>query len=137
MLFRSLLACAEALAGVEIRVEDFSKACDRAVEGDFVYLDPPYVPISRTASFTAYAKGGFQDQQQRRLADCFTALGKRGVKALLSNSMAPLVAELYRAHDLRIVMAARAVNRDAEGRGKVPEALVSNWKVAPQLNLLT
>jgi DNA adenine methylase len=121
----NLRACSAALESAELKVQDFEAACARARAGDFVYLDPPYVPTSRTAAFTAYAKGGFGLEHQRRLSVVFGQLSDRGVVALLSNSDVPEVRELYADFTLATVRASRAVNSDALGRGTVSEVVVS------------
>jgi DNA adenine methylase len=120
----NLRACAAALAGVEILHASFEGvlACARA--GDLVYFDPPYVPLSATSSFTAYAKGGFGPPEQARLAEVFAELVARGTRTLLSNSMTPEVRELYGRFGVRAVLANRAVNSKAERRGAIEEALV-------------
>ena len=123
---QNLVATSRALAGVELSVADFATVRDRAQRGDFVYFDPPYVPVSTTASFTAYAKAGFGPADQVRLRDVVVELAGGGVHFLLSNSMTPSVRELYGAFDIATVHASRSVNRNADGRGKVEEALVSN-----------
>lgn len=125
----NLRACAQALRGAELRVAAFDDSLARAESGDFVYLDPPYVPVSATASFTAYAAGGFAEAAQRRLALRFGELERRGVRALLSNSDTPLTRELYGVHGDRCesVTARRAVNSRADRRGAVGEILVRNY----------
>lgn len=122
---RNLRAASAALAGVEIRCADFGAVEERVQPGDFVYFDPPYDPLSKTASFTAYAKGGFGEAEQTRLAQLVGRLADRDVNVLLSNSMTPLVRALYRGFTLETVRASRAVNSRADRRGKIEEALVS------------
>ncbi|HET7539236.1 MAG TPA: DNA adenine methylase [Polyangiaceae bacterium] len=119
-----LLAAARALQGVEIEVEDFEASCAKAKPGDFVYFDPPYVPVSKTASFAAYHSVAFTLAEHARLAQTFARLSKRGVQALLSNSDTPETQELYRAFQPRTVQATRAINSNASRRGSVPELLV-------------
>jgi DNA adenine methylase len=119
-----LLAAAEALQGVELAVEDFESSCKKAKRGDFVYFDPPYVPVSKTASFAAYHSVAFTSAEHTRLAETFARLSKRGVKALLSNSDTPVTRELYREFDTHTVHATRAINSNAARRGTVPELLV-------------
>ena len=97
------------------------------LHGDFVYLDPPYEPVSRTASFTNYAKDGFSQDDQRRLRDVYAALDRRGCKLMLSNSDVPFIRELYAEWKIDVVQAARAVNSDASARGKVAEVVVRNY----------
>jgi DNA adenine methylase len=114
----------EALQGVEISVADFGEVERRVRPGDFVYFDPPYDPVSATSSFTAYAKGGFGVAEQTRLRDLARRLDAVGVGLLLSNSMTPLVRELYAGFDIATVLAGRNVNSKGSARGKVEEALV-------------
>jgi DNA adenine methylase len=104
---------------------DFEQASARAKEGDFVYFDPPYVPVSRTAAFTAYAPGGFGTASQERLAALFGRLAARGVHVLLSNSDVPAIRELYARHRIETVQASRAINSKASRRGPVSEVLVT------------
>jgi DNA adenine methylase len=123
----NLRACSKALQGVSLRVEDFEVVAARARPGDFVYFDPPYVPVSDTASFTSYAAGGFGADQQRRLAGVFARLAERGVNAALSNSDTPAVRELYRGFRIDRVLASRHINSRGTRRGKVGEVVVTNW----------
>lgn len=123
----NLRACSAALQGVALSSGDFASVEERAQPGDLVYFDPPYDPVSSTASFTGYAKGGFGADEQRRLAALVRRLDTRGVHVLLSNSMTPLVCELYAGLHLDTVLAGRAVNSKADRRGKVEEALVTNF----------
>ncbi|MBP6786492.1 MAG: DNA adenine methylase [Candidatus Promineofilum sp.] len=122
----NLRAAARVLRGAELAQRHFSTVLDQARPGDFVYFDPPYHPLSPTANFTAYDRAGFGPDDQRQLRDVFAALGERGVAALLSNSDTPFVRELYDGFRIERVLAARAVNSKANGRGKVAEVLVSN-----------
>lgn len=123
----NLRLASSALRDAELRVASFEAVLDHAVAGDLVYFDPPYVPVSATSSFVAYAKGGFGENDQAQLADVFVALDRRGVRVLLSNSMTPRVQDLYGQFHIDVVMASRSVNRDGAGRGKIPEALVRNF----------
>jgi DNA adenine methylase len=120
-----LRAASAALAETDLRVEDFSTVLDRAEPGDFVYFDPPYVPLSATSSFTAYTADGFGMAEQARLRDTAAALKARGVRVLLSNSSAPAVHELYADFSKTPVAAARAINCDATKRGAVTELLLA------------
>ena len=121
----TLRAAATALRGVSLRQVDFEAAVARAKAGDFVYFDPPYVPLSPTASFTSYSRGGFDEPEQRRLAALFSRLAGRGVQVLLSNSDAPLVHELYGEHRIERVSVRRAINSKADRRGAISEVLVT------------
>jgi DNA adenine methylase len=123
----NLRATSRALKGVQITARPFEKVIETARPGDFVYFDPPYVPLSKTAYFTAYAKDGFGREDQERLAEVFRTLHERGVKVLLSNSHTPDVKRMYRGFHVERVMARRHVNSKGTGRGAIPEALVSNY----------
>ncbi len=119
-----LLTAAEALQGVELAVEDFEASCKPAKRGDFVYFDPPYVPLSKTASFAAYHSSAFDLAEHARLAKTFAKLTKRGVSTLLSNSDTPETRELFREFDWTTVQATRAINSNGKRRGAVSELLV-------------
>jgi DNA adenine methylase len=124
----NLRACSMALQGVDLRVDDFEDVASRARANDFVYFDPPYVPVSDSADFTSYVPGGFGPDQQRRLAEVFAGLARRGVFAMLSNSDTATVRELYRDFRIDPVLAARFINSRGSRRGKVGEVVVSNFK---------
>lgn len=118
----TILAASKALAGVEIRHGDFVAATAEAQAGDFVYFDPPYVPVSTPSSsspsFTSYTEGGFKDADQVRLRDHARALKSRGVHVLLSNAAAPRVYELYEGFEIDSVAVTRSVNCKADGRAR-------------------
>ncbi|MEO6398456.1 MAG: DNA adenine methylase [Tepidiformaceae bacterium] len=124
-----LHACSAALQSAEIRCGDFHEACELAQPGDFVYLDPPYYPLSATASFTAYSRSAFGPPEQRRLRDAFDDLTRRGVAAILSNSDHPAVRELYegRGYRMDIVTMSRSINSVGTKRASIPELLISNF----------
>jgi DNA adenine methylase len=121
-----LRRCSELLQGVQLRHEGFEAVLERAVPGDLVYFDPPYVPRSNTASFTAYTRGGFGPEQQARLRDVAAQLAERDVKVILSNHDVPEVRELYDAarFRLQVVPVARAINSRGDKRGKVDELVI-------------
>jgi DNA adenine methylase len=120
----NLRACAGALARADLHHRPFDAVRKHAKPGDFVYFDPPYDPVSKTASFTAYARDGFGEADQRRLADLFRALRASGVHVLLSNAHTPLIRALYAGLNLMTVDAIRSVNSRADRRGAVEEVLV-------------
>jgi DNA adenine methylase len=123
----NLRAASALLRGVEIARRRFDSVLDYAKTGDFVYFDPPYVPLSPTANFTSYDRAGFGPDDQRQLRDVFAELTRRGVRAMLSNSDTPFVRELYAGFPLEQVFVNRAVNSKANARGKVAEVLVLNY----------
>ena len=114
-------------ANVSFVCLDFATALQSATKGDFVYLDPPYDPVSDTSSFTGYDKGGFDQEEQRRLKAICDALDARGTKFLLSNSSTVFIRELYAEYRIEIVQAKRAINSKADRRGEVEEVLVMNY----------
>lgn len=122
-----LRAASIALQGVGIETRDFRSVVEFAQPGDFFYFDPPYDPVSKTASFTGYTAGNFHDQDQRDLADVFARLTAKGCLCMLSNSHTPFVLELYRHFRIEIVQANRAINSDANGRGSIEEVVVLNY----------
>ena len=109
----------------------------RCAVGDFVYFDPPYAPLSSTASFTSYTAQGFDDASQRRLQRVVIDLVQRGCFVVMSNSTAPLITALYEADiaakraGLRAYRspARRAINSNALRRGTIEEYVITN--VAP------
>ena len=123
----NLREAAKALQQAEIATASFEEILHHAAPGDFVYFDPPYVPVSDSAKFTSYAKNGFGEKEQRLLAETMRKLDEKGVKVLLSNSMTPLIQELYQRFTVDTVHAPRHVNSKAGGRGNVEEALVRNF----------
>lgn len=112
---------------IQLANVDFEEALEGATQGDFVYLDPPYDPVSNTASFTGYNFNGFGRDEQIRLRSVFDDLSRRGCRVLLSNSATDFIKDLYRDYRMEIIGAARAINSDATRRGKVDEVLVMNY----------
>jgi DNA adenine methylase len=121
----NLLAASQSLQGVDIRVSSVFDIARRVRRGDLVYFDPPYDPVSPTASFTSYARDGFGRYEQEKLARLFASLAARGVTVVLSNSDTPFVRELYARYRVDTVYARRAINSRADRRGPVTEVLVS------------
>ena len=112
---------------VQLDVASFEIVLSRAQAGDFVYLDPPYVPLTPTANFTAYTKEGFGAEAQHRLAQVCRELDRRGVLFMLSNSDTPLVRELYEGFFITQVWARRNINAQGHKRGPVAEVVVRNY----------
>ena len=90
--------------------EDFENTLKRVKKGSFVYLDPPYDPVSNTSSFTGYNKGGFDRTEQIRLKSCCDELSSKGIKFMLSNSSTEFIHELYSEYQVIIVKAKRSIN---------------------------
>jgi DNA adenine methylase len=122
----NLRACSVALRGVRIRHAPFHESLYDVRAGDFVYADPPYWPVSKTSSFTGYAKGGFGPEPQGQLRDLARRLKDEHVHVLLSNADVPEVRELYEeGFTVERVEASRAINSKGGSRGKVGELLIS------------
>lgn len=102
-----------ALKGVEIFHSDYKFILKKARKGDFVYFDPPYYPVSKTASFTSYTNVSFLDDEQIALRDVFFELHKRGCFVMLSNSDAPFINKIYsnlKGININKVRAGRSIN---------------------------
>lgn len=113
---------------IKILNDDFESSLKGIRKGSFVYLDPPYDPISSSANFTGYDKGGFNRDEQIRLKKLCDKLDKRGVKFLLSNSATEFIKDLYKDYDINIVKAKRVINSNGNSRGEVDEVLVRNYE---------
>lgn len=130
----NLKAVSHILQNAEIRHGDFTDSEKFIDDRTFVYFDPPYRPISKTASFTSYAKNSFDDSDQLKLAAYFKSLDKKGAVLMLSNSdpknenpYDDFFDDAYRSFDVQRVSASRAINCNAEKRGQITEILVTNY----------
>lgn len=112
---------------IKILNGDFKDAVSTADTGDFVYFDPPYVPVTPTSDFTSYTSDGFSIADQKRLRDLFFDLDKKGVNVMLSNSDVELVHELYKGANIHLVQANRFINSKSDKRGKVGEVIITNY----------
>ena len=128
---KNLWACHQALKGVALQEESFEACLDWARKGDFVYLDPPYVPLSSTANFTSYAKTPFTADDQMKVASVFRELDIRGCMVMLSNSDLPFVRKLFENADwsLMNVAARRNINCRGAKRGAIKEVVIVNYDV--------
>ena len=128
------LSSALAQPGVTLEVRSFTAALTDAGSGDFVYLDPPYAPVSRSAQFTSYTAARFGPEDQAQLQQIVIDIARRGARVLLSNSVAPEISRLYEQNvdargaglTARTVPARRAINSRATDRGAVLEYLITN-----------
>ena len=123
----NLLNCSELLKKTEIICADFSEILNKVKNGDFVYFDPPYVPLNETSSFTSYTKDGFNIDMQFKLKEVCDELDSMGVMFMLSNSDTKFVNELYANYEVKKVFASRQINANVDGRGKITEVLVRNY----------
>lgn len=131
----TLRADSALLQNVEIINGDFEGVYDHIKSKAFVYFDPPYRPLPKTPSFTAYSKDGFNDEQQKRLAEFCRKLDKDGHQWLLSNSDPAntdpddkFFDQIYSGFDIQRVSASRMINSKADGRGKITELAIRNYR---------
>lgn len=123
----NILKCSLLLKNTTITTGDFTLIKKHIKKGDFVYFDPPYVPVSPTSRFTAYTKAGFTQGDQYRLKELCDFIDSGGGYFLLSNSYTEFIIELYRDYKITTIEANRAINCKGEGRGKVKEVLIKNY----------
>lgn len=120
----------KSLQNVLIKHQDYKVVLSRARKGDFIYFDPPYFPVSKTASFTSYTAEVFLEKEQIELRDAFADLHQRGCFVMLSNSDTPFINEIYskiKGAKINKIVANRAINSKASGRGKITEVLITNY----------
>jgi len=116
-------------ADITFKNGDFEECIKEIQKDSFVYLDPPYDPISKTSNFTGYNQGGFSDEEQIRIKNMCDRLNENGIKFLLSNSATPFIKELYKDYIIDIVSAKRSVNSKADKRGEIEEVLIRNYDI--------
>lgn len=130
---KKLVAASKALSIANIKMGDFKEAEKHCGQNTFIYYDPPYRPISKTAQFTAYAADDFDDSDQIRLAKLFDKIHQKGTLQMLSNSDPtnycddPFFDNLYEKHTINRIDASRRINSNAEKRGTVRELLITNY----------
>ncbi|MDR2034698.1 MAG: DNA adenine methylase [Helicobacteraceae bacterium] len=115
-------------ADVRLTSVDYAKVLKSLPKNTFVYLDPPYGPVSDTSSFTGYSKGGFTRDDQIRLRKCCDELDSKGLKFMLSNSATDFIKEQYAAYHIAIARAKRAINSNCAKRGEIDEVTVRNYQ---------
>ena len=115
-------------AEIYISNVDYSEVLHKIPKESFVYLDPPYDPVSATSNFTGYTKGGFNREEQIRLRECCDQLDERGIKFMLSNSATDFIKEQYSKYFINTVKAKRAINSVASKRGDIDEVVIRNYE---------
>ena len=113
---------------ITIQSGDYSKILDQADKKSFIYLDPPYHPLSESSNFTGYIQGGWGEKEQINLKNACDKLHKKGVKFLLSNSSTNFIKDLYKDYNITIVKANRTINSNGADRGEVDEVLIKNYE---------
>lgn len=123
----TLRYASEAFRYARLFTGDFELVLENAQKNDFVYLDPPYVPLSATSNFTGYTAGSFGFSDHKRLREVFGKLEAKGCYVMLSNSNTDFVRELYSDYNIKTVNAMRAINSDAAKRGSIKELLILSY----------
>jgi DNA adenine methylase len=123
----NLLKVSKAINKTTFYAEQFHNVLDRAKPNDFVYFDPPYVPLSTTANFVSYTKSGFGLEEQQSLASVYKSLAERGVFVMLSNSDTKWVRKNYADFRQIKVKGSRRVNSKSDQRGPVNELIIVNY----------
>lgn len=131
------MAVHQVLQIADIKKADFRQVVADLKDKSFVYFDPPYRPISKTANFKAYSKQDFADNEQIQLAELFRQLDIKGIKIMLSNSDPKnndpndnFFDELYSNFNIFRVPARRMINSDPTKRGTINEIVVTNYSIA-------
>ncbi len=134
---KNLLAVHKALQIAEIKKADFRQVTIDLKDKSFVYFDPPYRPISKTANFKSYSKHHFTDNEQIELSKLFRKLDKKGIKVMLSNSDPKnnnptdnFFEELYKGYNIFRVPAKRMINSIPTKRGAINEIVVTNYSIS-------
>lgn len=113
---------------IQIFNTDYEEVFENIEKGSFVYLDPPYHPVTKNSNFTGYTQGGFDMYDQIRLRDFCDKLDKDGIKFLLSNSATPLIIDIYKNYEINYVKAIRSINSNGKKRGEVDEVIIKNYE---------
>lgn len=123
----AIIRFSKLLERVEILNADFEVAVKMAGEGDFVYFDPPYQPVSKTARFTDYTSQGFDYSEQKRLARVARKLSNKGAFVMISNSNTDEILELYDGFKINVVRANRFINCRGDRRKGATELIITNY----------
>jgi DNA adenine methylase len=127
MTLDDLQEVSKALEQTEILNSDFEVSVEKAISGDFIYFDPPYIPLGPSSSFTSYHSGGFYLADQERLADLMQKLSTKGIKAMCSNSDSELTHKIFGKLNIGNISAPRMVSATASGRGMINELVITNY----------
>lgn len=129
----NLLACSKLLQNVEMQIGDYKECINFIDKETFVYIDPPYRPITQTSAFTSYSENGFSDKEQIELGRFITEISDKGAFILASNSDPKntdkndnFFDELYSNFEIKRVSASRMINSNAKKRGTINEILITN-----------
>ncbi len=123
----NLLNCSYILKTTIIKYADFSMILDYVKKDDFVYFDPPYMPLNPTSNFTSYTKQGFDFDMQIKLKNLCDELTAKGIYFLLSNSDTETINKLYSSYNIKKIFASRIINSNVNKRGRITEVLIKNY----------
>ena len=124
---QNLKICSELLKETEIGLSDFSNIENKIKTRDFVYFDPPYIPINKTSSFTKYYKDDFNTGSQIKLKELCDRLNKKNIYFMLSNSYNETALNLYKEYNIKKINAIKAINCKADKRGTINELIITNY----------
>lgn len=126
---QTLEACSSFFNQKDIRIlcQDYQTLIEIIPKDAFVYLDPPYFPVSKTANFTQYQSGNFKQDEHQRLYEFCLELHRRGIKFLQSNSDVPHIRGLYRDFNINTVAVSRRINSNTSKRNAVNELIITNY----------
>lgn len=123
---RAIEEASKALHEADLFSEDYQIFLKKhARPGDFIYLDPPYIPIRQYSDFKRYTKEQFRESDQYKLAQIYNDLIALGTYPILSNSYSELTLDLYMQHHIEIIFVSRNINHEGTGRNPIPEILVT------------
>ena len=129
----NLFACSKLLQNVEMTIGDYKECKNFIDDKTFVYIDPPYRPITKTSAFTSYSENGFSDKDQVELGNFLTEISNKGAEVLASNSDPKNTDEndnffdnLYSHFEIERVSALRMINSNVKKRGEINEILITN-----------
>ena len=123
----TLKTCQKALKNAHLSVKHFTDIEIMVGKNDFVYLDPPYVPISKTANFTHYTKEGFNEIDQINLKNLCDTIHKKGGFFMCSNSYTPFILKTYKSYNILEIEVPRFINSNGNGRGPIKEVIIKNY----------
>ena len=124
---QNLIDCSKLLQKTNISACCFESIKDNIMKGDFIYFDPPYIPVSKSSSFTSYTSSGFDMIMHRSLKNLCDYVNSVGAYFMLSNSSASIIRDMYSEYNIQTVSANRVLNCKKELRGKVLEFLITNY----------
>ena len=121
-----ILSASRALKNVNILNSSYKEVLKYASKNDLIYFDPPYYPLTQTASFTSYSEFEFLEKQQLELYDVFKSLSEKGCNVLHSNSDTEFIKDLYKDFEIKEIFANRFINSKGSDRGKISEVIIKN-----------